>query len=196
MLVFYLSLGVDSIKKSPGQGSPQASPRKVQNSSNDCISPNGFQALQDIREEGEIEHDEKTEEVEVPDSASLIVESLPVVVVTNETSVTAQRHGGCQRNKGRGAKRGIVNSRDLVQAVTQQQKANSQGLTQDLVVDSDENLQKASYRSRKVMLALLWRGRVLEMRSQKSDGDASERLLTNGASHPILCFRTVSRLLL
>ncbi|KAG5400138.1 hypothetical protein IGI04_014745 [Brassica rapa subsp. trilocularis] len=105
-------------------GSPQASPRKVQNSSNDCISPNGFQALQDIREEGEIEDDEETEEVEVPDSASLIVESLPVVVVTNETSVTAQRHGGSQRNKGRGAKRGIVNSRDLVQAVTQQQKAN------------------------------------------------------------------------
>ena len=64
--------------------------------------------------------------MEVPDSASLIVESLPVVVVTNETSVTAQRHGGSQRNKGRGAKRGIVNSRDLVQAVTQQQKANSQ----------------------------------------------------------------------
>ncbi|CAN7058390.1 unnamed protein product, partial [Brassica rapa subsp. trilocularis] len=70
------------------------------------------------------------------------------------------------------------------------------GLAQDLVVDSDENLKKASYRSRKVMLALLWRGRVLERRSQKSDGDASERLLTNGASHPILCFRTVSRLLL
>lgn len=110
----------------PGQGSPQAYPRKAQNSSNDCISPNGFQALQDIREEGEIEDDEETGEVEVPDSATLIVESLPVVVVTNETSVTAQRHGGSQRNKGRGAKRGIVNSRDLVQAVTQQQKANSQ----------------------------------------------------------------------
>lgn len=110
-----------------GQSSPPASPRKVQNISNDCISPNGFQSLQDICEEGEIEEDEETEEVEVADSASLNVGSLPVVVVTNEkTSVTVQRQGGYQRNKGRGAKRGIVNSRDLVQAVTQQQKANSQ----------------------------------------------------------------------
>lgn len=113
-----------------GQSSPPASPRKVQNTSNDCndcISPNGFQALQDICEEGEIEEDEETEEVEVADSASLNVGSLPVVVVTNEkTSVTVQRQGGSQRNKGRGAKRVIANSRDLVQAVTQQQKANSQ----------------------------------------------------------------------
>ena len=111
----------------PGQSSPPASPHKVQNTSNGCISPNGFQALQDICEEGEIEEDEETEEVEVADSASLNVGSLPVVVVTNEkTSVTVQRQGGSQRNKGRGAKRGIANSRDLVQAVTQQQKANSQ----------------------------------------------------------------------
>uniref|UniRef100_A0A0D3BJI2 Uncharacterized protein n=1 Tax=Brassica oleracea var. oleracea TaxID=109376 RepID=A0A0D3BJI2_BRAOL len=86
----------------PGQSSPPASPHKVQNTSNGCISPNGFQALQDICEEGEIEEDEETEEVEVADSASLNVGSLPVVVVTNEkTSVTVQRQGGSQRNKGR-----------------------------------------------------------------------------------------------
>ena len=42
----------------PGESSPPASPRKVQNTSNDCISPNGFQSLQDICEEGEIEEDE------------------------------------------------------------------------------------------------------------------------------------------
>ncbi|KAH0893910.1 hypothetical protein HID58_056339, partial [Brassica napus] len=101
----------------PGQSSPPASPRKLQNTSNDCISPNGFQALQDICE-GEIEEDEEDEEAEVADSASLNVGSLPVVVVTNEkTSVTVQRQGGSQRNKGRGAKRGIANSRDLVQAL-------------------------------------------------------------------------------
>ncbi|KAF3515094.1 hypothetical protein F2Q69_00008625 [Brassica cretica] len=90
-------------QEAPDLGSsPPASPRKVQNTSNDCISPNGFQALQDICEEGEIEEDEETEEVEVADSASLNVGSLPVVVVTNEkTSVTVQRQGGSQRNKGR-----------------------------------------------------------------------------------------------
>ena len=42
--------------------------------------------------------------------------------ITKKTSVAVHRQGTTQRSRGKSLRRAIVNSRDLVQAVTQQQK--------------------------------------------------------------------------
>ncbi|RID53730.1 hypothetical protein BRARA_G01107 [Brassica rapa] len=85
-------------------------------SGSNCLSPNGFQALQDIREEGEIEDEEMEEE------GKNLEEEIYADDITKKTSVVVHSQGTTQRSRGKNLRRAIVNSRDLVQAVTQQQK--------------------------------------------------------------------------
>ena len=100
-----------------------------------CLSPNGFQVLQDIREEGEIDEEDDDEDSEsevksvedcekqtAPPSPSRTVTPLVTDSVENIPGTAPQRQSSAHRSRGRGAKRTIVNSRSLVQAVTQQQK--------------------------------------------------------------------------
>ena len=113
-----------------------------------CVSPNGFQLLQDMREEGEIDEEEEVEEVgsEVEEVVNLEVSATSVIgescvagnqedrnKVTlladsieddesNTGAVATKKQNSAARGRGRGSKRPIVNSRGLVQAVGQQQK--------------------------------------------------------------------------
>lgn len=104
-----------------------------------CVSPNGFQVLQDLREEGEIDGEDEThiesDEVEnvdcvldhaVQDSQT---SSDPVrfpLTGTGEKdeaeTVVGLSRGSSARSRGRGSKKVFANSRSLVQAVSQQQK--------------------------------------------------------------------------
>ena len=121
-----------------------ASPDKI---AVECASPNGFQLLQNLREEGEIDDDEEVEEVNSETTGnvdetdavtevngdqnggkSLTDTSLSLDLATTETEaernvagVTRRQHSS-HRGRGKGAKRPIVSSRGLVQAVAQQQK--------------------------------------------------------------------------
>ena len=124
----------------------QTSPIKKAES---CRSPNGFQVLQDLREEGEIDGEDEdiveenlenvvTKEdiakvVEVDDGGGadedgLVVKDLQSADasadLTGDTKVSIQRQRSSSRGRGRGSKKHIVNSRDLVQVITQQNKVN------------------------------------------------------------------------
>ncbi|KAF3553455.1 hypothetical protein F2Q69_00012209 [Brassica cretica] len=110
-----------------------------------CVSPNGFQVLQDLREEGEIDGEDEThvesDEVEnvdcvldhaVQDSQT---SSDPVRFPLTETgeedeaeTVVGLSRGSSARSRGRGSKKVFANSRSLVQAVSQQQKRPHQAI--------------------------------------------------------------------
>ncbi|WZZ33001.1 hypothetical protein YC2023_016402 [Brassica napus] len=81
---------------------------------NDCLSPNGFHVLQDIREDGEIDDDEENNEDEVKQSTDEVVGNDFVADLTYTTSVVSQRQCSSQRSRSRGTKKTIVNSRALV----------------------------------------------------------------------------------
>ena len=102
----------------PGQA-VQAGP-SIDVVTNDCLSPNGFHVLQDIREEDEIDEDEGKDEGEVKQFTDEVVGN--EADLTDKTSVVNQRQCSSQRSHGRGTKKTIVNSRALVHAISQQQK--------------------------------------------------------------------------
>ncbi|KAG2275831.1 hypothetical protein Bca4012_044042 [Brassica carinata] len=112
-----------------GSSSPPRAIRTV-----GCSSPNGFQVLQDIREEGEI--DEEDDDKKYADETGILTNSMGESLALVETAVNSSvgeaaagstlKQGPIQRGKGKGSKRVIVNSRDLVQAVAQQQKVQHQ----------------------------------------------------------------------
>lgn len=121
-----------------------ASPGKVVKAVQGCTSLNGFQILQDLREEGEINEDDVDDE----DDDESVDEVGAVVVVEEDgargiggqdagnTTVTAAqteveeaigskippKNSSSIRGRGRGSKRLIVSSRGLVHAVVHQQK--------------------------------------------------------------------------
>ncbi|KAH0858835.1 hypothetical protein HID58_087096, partial [Brassica napus] len=113
-----------------GSSSPPRAIRTV-----GCSSPNGFQVLQDIREEGEI--DEEDDDKKYADETGILTNSMGESLALVETAVNSSvgeaaagstlKQGPIQRGKGKGSKRVIVNSRDLVQAVAQQQKRAMEG---------------------------------------------------------------------
>lgn len=100
-----------------------------------CVSPNGFHVLQDLREEGEIDSEdeevlgrdvavngeESREEIE---HVAHNTEEFPVSreEVPESVLITLQRHGSSQRNRGRSLKKVFANSRSMVQAATLHQK--------------------------------------------------------------------------
>ncbi|KAH0926161.1 hypothetical protein HID58_018417, partial [Brassica napus] len=108
-----------------GSSSPSRAIRTV-----GCASPNGFQVLQDIREEGEI--DEEDNDKKDADETGILTNSMGESSAMVETAVnfsegevaagSTLKQGSIQRGKGKGSKRVILNSRDLVHAVAQQQK--------------------------------------------------------------------------
>ena len=95
---------------------------------------NGFQALQDIREEGKIDeedvedgHEEDVEESELEEGKSIQVSG------KNEKGREELKRMGSvsnQRGRGKSSKRSIANTRDLRQAVVanQNKKASSRRL--------------------------------------------------------------------
>ncbi|KAJ4889422.1 zf-CCHC_4 domain-containing protein [Raphanus sativus] len=115
--------------------------KQLDDNTDGCLSPNGFQVLQDLREEGEIEDDDNDEvsAKEVDDDGSKLAQpvssNLPPLApsgafASNALAVSTgtaspPRQGSSLRNKGRGSKKTIVNSRGLVQAVTHQQKGSN-----------------------------------------------------------------------
>lgn len=103
---------------------------------NDCLSPNGFHVLQDIREDGEIDDDEENNEDEVKQSTDEVVGNDFVADLTYTTSVVSQRQCSSQRSRSRGTKKTIVNSRALVQGISQQQK--DQNITKKLPLRSTD----------------------------------------------------------
>lgn len=103
----------------------------------DSISPNGFQALQDLREEGEIESDDEAEETREEGNMETNLKELSTQEKSiaaddkraeggNEKLVGPHRPGSSHRSRGRGAKKVFVNTRSLVKAVSQQQKGSNQ----------------------------------------------------------------------
>ena len=99
------------------------SPPIVASNDSGCISPNRFLLLQDVREEGEI--DEEHVEDHVDELDNLVEEVGAAKYLIIKPSVVATKQTSSQRSRGKGPKKLIVNSRDLVQAVTQQQKVNT-----------------------------------------------------------------------
>lgn len=91
----------------------------------DCLSPNGFQILQDLREEGEIDSEDEVEEpsndMGDDDQGS---QGIPATIAADtagcKTAPGPQR--GSLIRRGRGSKKIFANSRSLVQAASQQQK--------------------------------------------------------------------------
>ncbi|KAH0918235.1 hypothetical protein HID58_025895, partial [Brassica napus] len=71
-------------------------------SGSNCLSPNGFQALQDIREEGEIEDEEMEEE------GKNLEEEIYADDITKKTSVVVHSQGTTQRSRGKNLRRAIV----------------------------------------------------------------------------------------
>ena len=121
-----------------------ASPGKVVKAVEGYTSSNGFQILQDLREESEINEDDVDDEVddEVEGGVGAVVEaeddgargigdqvagnttvtaSLTEVVETKDL-IIPPKHSSSTRGRDRGSKRPIVSSRGLVHAVVHQQK--------------------------------------------------------------------------
>lgn len=72
---------------------------------------------------GSVEESEEEHDVQAGLSSPVCPSSPLVNIPAENTSVPiAQRQSSTHHSRGRGAKRTIVNSRSLVQAVTQQQK--------------------------------------------------------------------------
>ncbi|KAH0867071.1 hypothetical protein HID58_074093 [Brassica napus] len=100
-----------------------------------CHSPNGFQILQDLQEEGEIADDDDSQSDTAEETVDEALEKNPktddVVGLTVKTlpptnggsKATTQRQNPVSRGRGRGSKRHKVKARDLVLVAAQQQKA-------------------------------------------------------------------------
>ena len=99
-----------------------------------CHSPNGFQILQDLQEEGEIADDDDSQSDTAEETVDEALEKNPktddVVGLTVKTlpptnggsKATTQRQNPVSRGQGRGSKRHKVKARDLVLVAAQQQK--------------------------------------------------------------------------
>lgn len=103
----------------PGQADQSTPSAAVE--TNGCLSPNGFQVLQSIREEGEIDDDKDKEQDEAEKLTDEVTVNDAEVDITEKTLVANQRQNSSQRSRGRGSKKAIVNSRALFQAISQQQ---------------------------------------------------------------------------
>ncbi|KAF3571373.1 hypothetical protein F2Q69_00061402 [Brassica cretica] len=99
-----------------------------------CHSPNGFQILQDLQEEGEIADDDDSQSDTAEETVDEALEKNPkaddVVGLTVKTlppanggsKATTQRQNPVSRGRDRGSKRHTVKARDLVLVAAQQQK--------------------------------------------------------------------------
>lgn len=88
----------------------------------DCLSPNGFSILQDIREEGEVDGEMALEiTVQLVGNA----EDKDTAVAQSSKAPSNNHKQSSSRLSGKGSKKIFANLRDLVKAVTQQQKGHT-----------------------------------------------------------------------
>ncbi|KAH0926855.1 hypothetical protein HID58_019111, partial [Brassica napus] len=109
----------------------------------DSISPNGFQALQDLREEGEIESDDEAEETREEGNMETNLKELSTQEKSiaaddkraeggNEKLVGPHRPGSSHRSRGRGAKKVFVNTRSLLKSLKYEMRSLNRDLFGDL----------------------------------------------------------------
>ncbi|KAF3518540.1 hypothetical protein DY000_02063577 [Brassica cretica] len=113
-----------------GNGGKTSPAREVES----CHSPNGFQLLRDLQEEGEISDDDSSRSDTAEETLDVALEKNPqggdVVGLTGQTrrpanggsKTSTQKQNTVVRGRGRGSKRHTVKARDLVLVAAQQQK--------------------------------------------------------------------------
>lgn len=113
-----------------GNGGKTSPAREVES----CHSPNGFQLLRDLQEEGEISDDDSSQSDTAEETLDVALEKNPqggdVVGLTGQTrrpvnggsKTSTRKQKTVVRGRGRGSKRHTVKARDLVLVAAQQQK--------------------------------------------------------------------------
>lgn len=122
---------------------------RLESSTVGCVSPNGFQVLQDLREEGEIDSDgndgadevhagsdgeikdDGVMETEIqagykPIAATEVIPVAETVAKGGEGTNPTGRRGNTTRSRGVGSKIVFANSKSIVQASAQAQKGSHQ----------------------------------------------------------------------